>query len=213
MGAVGAVAHRAQGQPGAGTGEKPRHSDRHRQRQIHQRVMAQQDAARHRAVAQAGDGQLHRRRQRLADETLADQAGGADAEDGQRQPCRGLIGHQRDRQHREQQRHRRPRQRASRHRQHGRAGGERHAKGGDGAHQHHPLKPEVQHAGALRHQLAHGGEQERGGGDHDGNDKRLHRLTPPRRGAGAGASGSACRRPAGRTAASLETRRSRSWAA
>ena len=52
------------------------------------------------------------------------------------------------------------------------AGGEGDGEGGDRTRQHHALDAEIEHAGALDHQLADAGEQERRGGADDGEQDR-----------------------------------------
>ena len=67
-----------------------------------------------------------------------------------------------------------------------RAGDEGGAEAADGAHHHHALDAEIEDAGALDHQLAEGGEQQRRRGRDDGEDDRLQdcpwRLLRRRRG-------------------------------
>ena len=52
------------------------------------------------------------------------------------------------------------------------AGGEGDGEGGDRTRQHHALDAEIEHAGALDHELADAGEQERRGGADDGEQDR-----------------------------------------
>ncbi len=80
------VADRPQHQPGTGAVEKQPDADDQRQRQIDEAVLAEQDPPDQRNIGQAGDVEMRRRRDALADEAGADQAGQPDAEDGQRQP-------------------------------------------------------------------------------------------------------------------------------
>ena len=97
----------------------------------------------------------------LADESFADQAGKAKPQKGERKPRRHLVGHQREREKSEEQRH-------------GNAGEQSRrptpskvdpvrsatAKPAHRAHHHHAFDAEIEHAGALDHQFADGGNQQ-----------------------------------------------------
>ena len=134
--------------------------------------MAEQERADHRQIAQAGDRKARQPLGRRADEARADQRAEPDAEDGQRQPRRHLIGEQRHREHGEDQRQRRAGERAGNDAEAAAAGGDRGRERGHRARQHHALDAEVQHARLLDHQLAERREQERGrGADHRDQDE------------------------------------------
>ena len=98
------VADRPQDEPGAGAIEEPPDADDQREREIDEGVLAEQDAADQRNVGQDRDVKMRRRRDALADEAGADQAGQADAENRQREPGGHLVDREAQRQQREDQR-------------------------------------------------------------------------------------------------------------
>ena len=107
----------------------------------------------------------------LADEAGADQAGQADAENGQRQAGRDLVDGEPQRHHREDQRERHAGNDAAERADDGRAGEPGAGKTAGGADDHHALDAEIEHAGALGHQFAGRGQQQRRRGrEHRKND-------------------------------------------
>ena len=184
MGGIVGIADRAQDQAGMGAAQEPGDGDQRREREIDQRILAEQDRADHRQCGKAGNGELGQGLQRLADIAGADQRREADTEDGERQSGRDLIGQQGQGQHGEDQRHRRAGERRRDDAEHGAAGAERHREADDGAHEHHALDAEIEHARFLGDELAGRGQQQRRrGGDHRqrhrGDQRELVHAAPP----------------------------------
>ncbi|MHC2844604.1 hypothetical protein ACVINU_007538 [Bradyrhizobium diazoefficiens] len=107
----------------------------------------------------------------LADEAGADQAGEPDAENGQREARCDLVDGEPERHQREDQRHQRARDDAEQRADQNRAGQPGAGKAAGRADDHHSLDAEIEHAGALGHELAGRRDQERRrGGEHRKDD-------------------------------------------
>ena len=104
---------------------------------------------------------MRRRRYPLADKTGADQAGQADAEDGQRQTGGDLIDRKAERHQREHQRQQRARENPAERADEDRARKPGAAESAGGADDHHAFDAEIEHARALGHQFAGGRDQQR----------------------------------------------------
>ncbi len=140
-------------------------------REIDEGVLAEQHPANQRDVGEAGNIEVHRGRDALADEAGADQAGQADAEDGQRETRCNLVDGEPERHQREHQRHQRARDDAEQRADEDRAGEPRTGKAAGRTDDHHALDAEIEHAGALGHELAGRRDQERRGcGEHREDD-------------------------------------------
>ncbi|MGY4416133.1 hypothetical protein ACVWW4_007869 [Bradyrhizobium sp. LB7.1] len=155
------VAAGAQDQPRSRAVQEPPDADDQRQREIDEGVLAEQHATDQRDVGQTGDVEMRCRRDALADEASADQAGQTDAEDGQCETRRNLVDRKPERHQREDQRHHRAGDDAEQCANKDRAGQPRTCKAAGGADDHHALDPEIEHAGSFGHELAGRRDQER----------------------------------------------------
>ena len=104
---------------------------------------------------------MRRRRDPLADKTGADQAGQADAEDGEREAGGDLIDRKPERHQRENQRQQRAREDPAERAEEDRARKPGAAKSASRADDHHAFDAEIEHARALGHQFAGGRDQQR----------------------------------------------------
>ena len=80
-------------------------ADDQRQREVHEGVLAEQNTPDQRDIGEARNIQMRRQRNLFADEAGADQAGKADAENGQREAGGDLVDRKPQRHQREDQRH------------------------------------------------------------------------------------------------------------
>ena len=107
----------------------------------------------------------------LPDIARADQPGEADAEDGEREAGRDLVGGEPERQRGEHRRERRAAENAAQRAERDRAGVIGAGEAAGRADDHHALDAEIENAGALDDQFARGREQQRRrGGDHGEQD-------------------------------------------
>ena len=137
-------------------------------------VLAEENTADQRDVGKAGNAQLRSRRDFLADEAGADQAGKADTQNSQREAGGDLVDRQPQRHQREDQRHQQAGDDAAE-----RADNHRPCKPGAAeaagcTHDHHALNAEVKYAGAFSHELAGRSQQQRRGGRQHRKDDGLN---------------------------------------
>ena len=168
------VAGRAQDQAGPRPVEEEPDADDQRQREVDEGVLAEQDAPDQRDIGEAGNIQMRRRRNLLADEAGADQAGKADAENGQREAGGDLVDRKPQRHQREDQRHQHAGDDAAQRADDDRAGEPGAAEAAGRADDHHALDAEVEHAGAFGHELAGRSQQQRRGGRQHRKDDGLN---------------------------------------
>ena len=130
-------------------------------REVDEGVLAEQDLSDQRDVGEDRDVKMRRLLDPLADEVRADQSRQADTEDRQREAGRDLVDREPQREQREDRRHAGAGRGAGDGADGDRAReiGRREAAGG--AHDHHALEAEIEHAGALDDELARCGEQQR----------------------------------------------------
>jgi len=111
-------------------------------------------------LREAGNVQMRRGCDLLPDDAGADQAGQADAEDGERKPGRNLIDREPQCHDGEEQGHQDACNDAAERADRDRAGQERAAEAADGAHDHHAFDAEIEHARTLGDELAGRGDQQ-----------------------------------------------------
>ena len=206
MGGVVILPDRPNDEAAPGLPEKPGDADHQQDREVNEIILSEQQLADQRQVAQHRDVQPGEIAGRLAGIVLAPQGGDAEAENGQRQPGRDLVGEQRLGQEAEQQRHQRAGRQCGEDAGQIVAGLDGRREAGNGADDHHAFDAEVEHTGLFDHQFADRGEDQRRRGDDDAEqdvDDQLHAALSPQ--PGAESSGPAPRpahpSPAGRTAA------------
>ncbi len=154
MGRGMAVADRTQFQAGAAPEQEPVHAEDQRDRQVEDQVLPEQQRSQERDIGKQRDCNRLQLGARHADIGFADLAGNAEAENGERKTGRHLVGDERQRQETEEQREERAAGDAREDPDIGRA---RHLRGGEGkhgAHHHHALDAEVQHARAFGDEFA-----------------------------------------------------------
>ena len=189
MGRGVVVADRAQHQPLLGAVEEVPEADDQRDREVDEGVLAEDHAPEQRNVGDVRNIEMRGAVDLLSDVARTDQPREADAEDGQRETGRDLIGCKPERQRREDRRERHAAENAAQRADSDRAGVVGARKAAGGADDHHALDAEIQNAGALDDQFAgRRKQQRRRGGDHGEQDgfNELHGQPSARTRGGSG---------------------------
>ena len=197
------VADRPHHQPPARAVDKPPDPGRKRQRQIDERILPEQDAAKEGEVGQDREMKLRCRHDLFPDEARPDQPRQADPENRQCEPGRHLVDREAQGEHGKNGRQRRARRQSAERTDEGGTGhvGARESAGG--AHDHHPFHAEIEHARPLGHELAGRRQQQRRrSGQHGKNDgfSQSHELSCDESASGEFGRGRANRTRAQRTA-------------
>ena len=155
------VADGAQDQSGAGAPQEPPNAHDEEQGRVDEGVVPEQQPADPGEVGEAGQVEMRRRIALHPDIAGADEAGESQPEDGQRQSRGDLVGRQPHGEDAEQGGEQQARPGPAEGAEPGRSG-----LGGDGepggrAEHHHALDAEIEHAGALDHEFADAGQDQR----------------------------------------------------
>ena len=161
------VADGANDEPGAGAEEHIGHGGDQGEGKIDDDILAEQDSADMRDVGQEGNWSA-RAWCPAARQRFPDQAGKPEAEKGEREAGRHLVGDEGQGEEAEEQRHQHSGKDRSEETEKRPAGDEGRAEAAHRAHDHHAFDAEIEHAGTLDDELADRREQERGGGGDDG---------------------------------------------